>query len=62
MSIEETTSGIDEARKAVRAANLSSRQADNLIKSARGDLNELRELREANHFADKFRAVIRGAL
>lgn len=58
---DETTSGIDEARKALAESRRSSRRADTLIADTRAALESVRASRENNHFADKFRAIIRGA-
>lgn len=57
----EQTSGREEARKAVRDSQRSSRRADTLIADTRQAIDRVREARETNHFADKFRAIIRGA-
>lgn len=59
--IDENTSGIAEARKALADSRRSSRQADTIIADTRAALDRVRATREANHFADKFRAIIRGA-
>ena len=59
--IDENTSSPEEARKAVRDSQRASRRADTLIAETRAAIAQVREQRESNHFADKFRAIIRGA-
>jgi hypothetical protein len=58
---DENTSGREDARKAVQAARASSRRADTLIANVGRDLGLARAHRESNHFADKFRDIIRGS-
>lgn len=58
--IDENTSGREEARKVLRESQRSSRRADILIAATRQSVGQVREAREANHFADKFRAIIKG--
>lgn len=60
--IDENTSGRTEARKALAESRRSSKQDDRLIAAAQAVLGQVREAREANHFADKFREIIRGAM
>jgi len=57
---DENTSGLDEARKAVARARSSSQRADSLISRTQRSLAQVKETREVNHFADKFRAIIQG--
>lgn len=59
--INEDTSGLEEARQAVAQARKSNRSTDALIASTTKALKEARAVRESNHFADKFRSIIRGA-
>lgn len=59
--MNENTSGRGEARRALERARADSSSVDRLLESIRsGPLAALREKREANHFADKMRAIIRG--
>lgn len=58
---DENTSGVAEARKALAESRRSSVRADTLIADTRRALDRVRATREDNHFADKFRAIIRGA-
>lgn len=58
---EENTIDTYGARQALDAARASSRRADTLIAETREQLDRVRQTREENHFADKFRAIIRGA-
>ncbi|MDQ2690358.1 MAG: hypothetical protein M3Y29_08810 [Chloroflexota bacterium] len=58
---EENTQGREAARKALAESRRSSAKADRLIADTRAALDAVRASRERNHFADKFRAIIRGA-
>lgn len=62
MSIpDENTSGIDEARKALAESKRATRRTDRVIIDAKLAIGQVRQAHEGNHFADKFRAIIRGA-
>lgn len=62
MSIpEENTQGREAARRALAESRRSSRRADTLIAESREAIEHVRQVRQTNHFADKFRAIIRGA-
>lgn len=58
---EEQTSGIEEARRALAESRQSNRGVDKLIADTRKSFDQVREAHAANHFADKFRRIIRGA-
>jgi len=61
-TINDAASGLAASRRAVRDSERSSRQADTLIAEAQASVKQVREARESNHFADKFRAIIRGTI
>lgn len=57
---DDNRNDIDEARKALAESRRSTRRADILIADTRQSLDLVRVTRETNHFADKFRAIIKG--
>lgn len=59
--IDENTSGKSAALKALSDSKRLSRQTDSMIATARETLDQVRQSREENHFANKFRRIIRGA-
>lgn len=58
---DENTQGREAARRALAESRRSSRRADTLIAESREAIEQVRQVRQTNHFADKFRAIIRGA-
>lgn len=60
--VDENTSGREEARRAVEESQRLARKADRLIATTRGSLGQMRHLRETNHFTEKFRKIIQGAV
>lgn len=58
---EENTQSRAAARRALIESQQSSRQADRLIAQSREAIDQVRQVRQTNHFADKFRSIIRGA-
>ena len=58
---EENTQGREAARRALAESRRSSVRADKLIAESREAIEQVRQVRQTNHFADKFRAIIRGA-
>lgn len=59
---DENTSGLRDARKALAESRRSNKRADTLIAETREQLDKVRQSREDNHFADKFRAIIKGTI
>lgn len=55
-----TTSGKDEAIKALAESEASNRAVDALLADIQKSFDLVRMHRESNHFADKFRAIIQG--
>lgn len=51
---------IQAAREAAEESRRSSVDTDEIIAQARAGVESLRRIRTANHFADKFRAIIQG--
>ena len=58
---DENTQDPTAARRALAESRRSSRRADSLIAESREAIETVRQVRQSNHFADKFRAIIRGA-
>lgn len=58
---DENTQGRTAARRALAESRRSSRRADTLIAESREAIEHVRQVRQSNHFADKFRSIIRGA-
>lgn len=58
--VDEGTHGRKGSREAVEAAQRSSRQVDTLISDIQRSLSVVRESRNANHYTDKFRTILRG--
>jgi len=58
---EENTIDPRAARRALAESRRSSRRADTLIAESREAIAAVRLARQDNHFADKFRAIIKGA-
>lgn len=51
---------VDDAQRAVAESRRASVDTDEIIAQARRGVESLRRIREANHFADKFRLIIQG--
>lgn len=51
---------VDAARAALQRSQESTHTAETLIVGIREDLASIKMTREANHFADKIRAILRG--
>ena len=60
--VDETTSGRDDALRQLAESKRASRSADRLIADARATLDSVRWVHEDNHFTDKFRQIIKGAV
>lgn len=58
---DENTAGIDEARKALAESRRASVRTDHLLADARVAFARVKIDRETNHFAERFRRIIRGA-
>lgn len=51
---------LDEARAALEESKVSTQTTDVLIAETRASLASIKMTREANHFAEKIRAILRG--
>lgn len=58
---DETTVGRREAQRALAESRLANRRVVPLIAQTSATFDLVRAHREANHFADKFRAIIQGS-
>lgn len=57
---DENTHDPADARRALHESRANKRQTDKVIADAQQTFSLIRAHREANHYVDKFRAILRG--
>jgi hypothetical protein len=57
---DENTAGLAEARRALAETRRSFSRTNSIVQDARQSMEQVHIIRERNHFADKFKRIIRG--